>query len=88
MTQIYCKPYRLDIDIKTCKSRLVIINKEYERYGLGSLNKDQKKCWECQGNTDILVEAAELICTGCGKKESEVSKFHPRLKKGGARCFR
>ena len=81
MTQIYCRPYRFDIDIGTCRSRLLVINKEYERYGLKNLNKDQKKCWECQGNIDVLVEPKELVCTVCEKKESEVSKFHPRLMK-------
>ena len=81
MTQIYCKPYRFNVDIETCKSRLEIINKEYKRHGLETLNKDQKKCLKCQGNPDVLVETEELICIGCGAKASEVSKFYPRLKK-------
>ena len=86
MTQKYCKPYRFNIEVETCKSRLVIINKEYKRHGLKNINKDQMKCLKCQGNTDVLAEAEELICTGCGDKASEVFRFYPRLKKCN-RCY-
>ena len=62
--QIYCKPYRFNIDIETCKSRLLIINKEHKRHGLEGLTKDQKKCWECQageaGEFNKAVEDAGL----------------------------
>ncbi len=79
MTQTYCKPYRFNIDIQTCKTRLKIINKEHERYGLSSLNKDQKKCWKCQGNSEVSPEPKELVCKDCRKKKSEVARFHPQL---------
>lgn len=86
LEQIYCKPYRFDINIETCKSRLMIINKEHKRHGLEALTKDQKKCWECQGNTEASPEPEELICIDCGSKASEVSRFHPELNKCN-RCY-
>ena len=79
MTQKYCSPYRFNIDIRTCKSRLLVINKEHERLGLEGLNKDQKKCFQCQGVSEALPKPGELICKDCGKKPSEVSRFHPQL---------
>ena len=80
MTQIYCKPYRVNVEVETCKSRLLVINKEHKRHGLNGLTSDQKKCWECQGDSESSPEPEELVCTDCGKKPSEVVRFHPRLK--------
>ena len=84
--QRYCKPYRFNIDIETCKSRLLIINKEHKQHGLNGLTKDQKKCWECQGNTETSPESEEPICSVCEIKASEVSRFHKQLKMC-SRCY-
>lgn len=86
MIQIYCKPYRFNIDIETCKSRLLIINKEHKRHGLEGLKKDQKKCWECQGNSEVLPSPEELACKECGRKASKVNRFHPQLEMCN-RCY-
>ncbi len=87
--QIYCKPYRFNIDIETCKSRLLIINKEHKRRGLDALTRDQKKCWVCQGKDIGVLDALkgdrniepEPVCIDCGRKRSEVGRFFSRLKK-------
>ena len=95
MIQIYCKPYRFNIDVETCKSRLLIINKEHERHGLEGLTKDQKKCWKCQaGEAGEFNKAAEdaaierkkasfshLVCEGCGVSGADVDRFYIRVKK-------
>jgi hypothetical protein len=86
--QIYCKPYRFNIDAGTCKLRLASIEKEYSHSGLSGLTSEQKKCRQCQGkNTGSFkkpvnhVPLSELVCVGCGKKGSEVARFYPKKKK-------
>ena len=83
--QMYCKPFRLDIDIETCKSRLAIINKEYKRYDLGGLTAEQQICWKCQGMIKETMNT-EPVCIICEKTKSEVSLFHPQLNKC-SRCY-
>lgn len=96
MTQIYCRPYRFEIDIRTCKERLLVINKEHEKGGVKCLNKDQKKCFNCQGGEVEAVSkpASESVKTiivdpvfkDCGYKKSEVDRFYPRIELC-SRCY-
>ena len=46
-TVIFCKPFNMDVQIETCKSRLLVIKNQCKKEGLVSLTKEQRKCHDC-----------------------------------------
>jgi hypothetical protein len=43
----YCKPFKMDIEVETCRTRCKEIKKQFDKEGLLSLMKEQKKCYGC-----------------------------------------
>ena len=43
----YCEPFKMDIEVETCRTRIVAIKTQLDKEGLLSLSKEQRKCHEC-----------------------------------------
>ena len=43
----YCKPFKMEIEVETCRTRVVAIRNQFDKEGIRSLTKEQKKCHEC-----------------------------------------
>jgi hypothetical protein len=52
----YCKPFRMEIEVETCRTRIVAIKKQFDREGIRSLSKEQRKCHECDDATEQELE--------------------------------
>ena len=42
-----CKPFKMEIEVETCLSRIAAIKKQFNKEGIKSLSKEQRKCHEC-----------------------------------------
>lgn len=52
----HCKPFKMEIEVETCRTRIVAIKKQFDREGIRSLNKEQRKCYECDDAIEQEVE--------------------------------
>lgn len=55
----YCKPFKMDIEVETCRTRCKEIKKQFDKEGLLSLTKEQKKCYGCDCGPGHKIENKE-----------------------------
>ncbi|MBW2644582.1 MAG: hypothetical protein JRE23_00130 [Deltaproteobacteria bacterium] len=52
----YCKPFNMEIEVETCRTRVVAIRNQFDREGIRSLTKEQRKCHECSDTVEQELE--------------------------------
>lgn len=52
----YCKPFMMEVEVETCRTRIVAIKEQFNKEGIRSLSKEQRKCHECDDATEEELE--------------------------------
>ena len=52
----HCKPFKMEIEVETCRTRIVAIKNQFDREGIRSLTKEQRKCHECDDAVEQELE--------------------------------
>ena len=53
----HCKPFKMEIEVGTCLTRIAVIKKQFDKEGIKSLSKEQRKCHECD---DAIEQGLEV----------------------------
>ena len=84
----YCKPFKLEIEIGTCRTRIAVIKEQFDKEGIRSLSKEQRKCHECDDakeqeleieGDDNLESGGDVMSNGLSLVNNTLSEQLKRL---------
>lgn len=77
----HCKPFRMEIEVETCRTRIETIKKQFDKEGIRSLTKEQRKCHECDDaiEQELEVEGNNNLNTGGAVMSNGLSVLNESL---------